>query len=111
MSAFDPEFDGFSPPQHSTQNNSAEAKGRVWLTAVIILLAGAISIWYCWPAAETSKRTDASALNLRMGLTTATEIPLALSDRFTDDDGDLVADPPKDSRDWIDPEVLVFSTL
>jgi phosphonate transport system substrate-binding protein len=29
--------------------------------------------------------------------------------RFTDADGDLVADAPKDPKDWVDPEVLVFA--
>jgi phosphonate transport system substrate-binding protein len=33
----------------------------------------------------------------------------ALDARFTDADGDLVADAPADPSDWIDPPVLVFS--
>ncbi len=34
---------------------------------------------------------------------------LAMDARFTDADGDLVADAPKDPKDWVDPEVLVFA--
>ncbi len=34
---------------------------------------------------------------------------LAMDPRFSDADGDLVADPPSDPKDWIDPSVLVFS--
>ncbi|MET0276748.1 MAG: phosphate/phosphite/phosphonate ABC transporter substrate-binding protein [Pseudorhodoplanes sp.] len=33
----------------------------------------------------------------------------ALDKRFTDEDGDLVADTPKDPKQWIDPPVLIFS--
>ncbi|NLJ50991.1 MAG: phosphate/phosphite/phosphonate ABC transporter substrate-binding protein [Alcaligenaceae bacterium] len=33
----------------------------------------------------------------------------ALDARYTDADGDLVADAPTDPKDWIDPDTLVFS--
>ncbi|MDI5921061.1 phosphate/phosphite/phosphonate ABC transporter substrate-binding protein [Halomonas sp. LR5S13] len=33
----------------------------------------------------------------------------ALSDRFVDADGDLVADIPEDASQWIDPDTLVFA--
>lgn len=33
----------------------------------------------------------------------------ALDPRFTDADGDLVADAPADPKDWIDPSTLVFA--
>ena len=33
----------------------------------------------------------------------------ALDARFTDADGDLVADAPKDAKDWIDPSTLIFA--
>ncbi|MBN8920522.1 MAG: phosphate/phosphite/phosphonate ABC transporter substrate-binding protein, partial [Rhizobiales bacterium] len=33
----------------------------------------------------------------------------ALDQRFTDADGDLVADAPKDSKQWIDPPTLIFA--
>ncbi|TVR42538.1 MAG: phosphate/phosphite/phosphonate ABC transporter substrate-binding protein [Planctomycetota bacterium] len=32
-----------------------------------------------------------------------------LDSRFTDADGDLIADPPSDSSQWVNPRVLVFS--
>jgi phosphonate transport system substrate-binding protein len=33
----------------------------------------------------------------------------ALDQRFTDADGDMVADAPKDPKQWVDPPVLIFS--
>ena len=33
----------------------------------------------------------------------------AMDPRFTDADGDLVADAPTDPKDWIDPTTLIFS--
>ena len=33
----------------------------------------------------------------------------ALDTRFTDADGDLIADAPTDPKDWLDPSTLVFS--
>ncbi|MGM0912904.1 MAG: phosphate/phosphite/phosphonate ABC transporter substrate-binding protein [Pseudomonadota bacterium] len=37
------------------------------------------------------------------------EAQFKLSDRFTDADGDLVADIPADESQWLDPETLVFA--
>jgi phosphonate transport system substrate-binding protein len=34
-----------------------------------------------------------------------------LNERFADEDGDLVADPPADAADWLDPAVLTFSYI
>jgi phosphonate transport system substrate-binding protein len=33
----------------------------------------------------------------------------AMDPRFKDQDGDLVADPPSDPKDWVDPSVLIFA--
>jgi len=33
----------------------------------------------------------------------------AMDPRFTDTDGDLVADTPTDPKDWVDPKVLIFA--
>src|SRR5262245_25418028 len=35
--------------------------------------------------------------------------PPQMDARFTDADGDLVADPPTDPKQWVDPETLVFA--
>lgn len=37
--------------------------------------------------------------------------PHTLSDAYADADGDLVADPPDDQSQWLDPKVLYFSYL
>jgi len=33
----------------------------------------------------------------------------ALDDRYVDNDGDLIADIPEDSADWVDPDTLIFA--
>ena len=43
-------------------------------------------------------------LTLLLGATAA-----AMDPRYTDTDGDLVADTPTDPADWIDPDVLIFA--
>ncbi len=35
--------------------------------------------------------------------------PPQMDERFCDRDGDLVADPPEDPREWIDPDTLIFA--
>jgi phosphonate transport system substrate-binding protein len=47
-----------------------------------------------------------------LAIVTLLVLPLtahALDQRFTDADGDLVADAPKDPKQWVDPAVLIFS--
>jgi phosphonate transport system substrate-binding protein len=46
---------------------------------------------------------------LALGCALAALPALALDPRFTDADGDLVADAPSDPADWIDPDTLVFA--
>lgn len=45
---------------------------------------------------------------LSVGMSQA-QAQFALSDRYTDDDGDLVADIPADDSQWLDPDTLVFA--
>jgi phosphonate transport system substrate-binding protein len=50
------------------------------------------------------------ALVLILAILVAAGSPaLALDSRFTDADGDLVADAPKDPKDFVDPAVLIFA--
>ncbi|MFN3350356.1 phosphate/phosphite/phosphonate ABC transporter substrate-binding protein [Pseudorhodoplanes sp.] len=50
----------------------------------------------------------AAAFAASLALTFATPVQ-ALDKRFTDADGDMVADAPKDPKQWVDPPVLIFS--
>jgi phosphonate transport system substrate-binding protein len=53
-----------------------------------------------------------SALALSLGLalaSSAAERPPQMDSRFQDLDGDLVADPPADPSQWIDPQTLIFA--
>jgi len=50
----------------------------------------------------------AAALAASLALTFVAPVQ-ALDKRFTDADGDMVADAPKDPKQWVDPPVLIFS--
>jgi phosphonate transport system substrate-binding protein len=55
-------------------------------------------------------RKVAARLSLATAVTlAAATAALALDARYRDDDGDLVADAPKDPKLWIDPAVLIFA--
>src|SRR4051794_11959632 len=47
---------------------------------------------------------------LQLGLSGSDE-GMRLAERFADADGDLVADPPRDAKDLVDPPKLVFSYI
>ncbi len=56
------------------------------------------------------RSTFIAAITIAAGLAAFTASPTqALDQRFTDADGDLVADAPKDAKQLIDPPVLIFS--
>src|SRR5688500_18762586 len=59
------------------------------------------------PVAQNRAENDQLVYNMlgRPGET----VGLKLADRFTDADGDLVADPPRDPKQFIDPPTLNFS--
>ncbi|WP_297769708.1 phosphate/phosphite/phosphonate ABC transporter substrate-binding protein [uncultured Roseovarius sp.] len=44
-----------------------------------------------------------------LGLAQPALAEFQLSDRFTDNDGDLIADIPEDSAQWLDPDTLIFA--
>jgi phosphonate transport system substrate-binding protein len=51
----------------------------------------------------------ATALSLATAILFAAGAALALDARYTDADGDMVADAPKDAKLWVDPAVLIFA--
>jgi phosphonate transport system substrate-binding protein len=64
------------------------------------------------PAVRWATLLAALALGLGAAAGTAAQADCprgALDKRFCDRDGDLVADPPADAREWVDPATLVFA--
>jgi phosphonate transport system substrate-binding protein len=46
---------------------------------------------------------------LALTLALPAQAEFKLSDRYTDADGDLIADIPEDSSEWLDPDTLIFA--
>ena len=44
-----------------------------------------------------------------LAIASPAEAEFQLSDRYTDNDGDLVADIPEDESQWLDPDTLIFA--
>jgi phosphonate transport system substrate-binding protein len=92
-----------NPPQHSFSMT------RVLLVAVPLgILCGWLAKSYL-SRLEAETRNESESVVLKQILNTDTAEKSKLNARFTDADGDLVADPPKDPAQQILPEVLVFS--
>jgi phosphonate transport system substrate-binding protein len=95
-----------SPPQHSF------SIARVLLVAVPLgILCGWLMHSY-WPQRiEAQTRSESENVVLKQMLNTDTGPKSKLDDRFTDADGDLIADPPKDVAQQISPDTLIFSYI
>jgi phosphonate transport system substrate-binding protein len=78
---------------------------RFLVTTVVILIVAAAAYWY---GVNSVKILEPPALQL-VGLDDPVEH--RLSSQYTDADGDLVADPPQDINQWIDPPTINFSYL
>jgi len=95
-----------SPPQHSF------SVARVLLLAIPLgILCGWLMKSY-WPQRiEAQTRSDSENIVLKQMLNTESGPMSKLDDRFTDADGDLIADPPKDAAQQISPDTLIFSYI
>ena len=78
---------------------------RLLVTTVIILMVAAVAYWY---GVNSVKVLEPPALQL-VGLDNPVEH--RLSSQYTDANGDLIADPPQDDNQWIDPPTINFSYL
>ena len=81
----------------------------LFLMAFIPVACVALAMWYVQirkPQAE-NKKLNSDLIYKTVGLKDAA--PITLDPRFTDADGDLVADPPANPKDQIDPPTLMFS--
>ena len=79
---------------------------RLATTLLAVFLIAAIGYWYGVNSVVLPIPNEGRPMRT-FGLDSAVENQL--DERFTDQDGDLVADPPADPADWIDPETLFFS--
>ncbi|MEX0430286.1 phosphate/phosphite/phosphonate ABC transporter substrate-binding protein [Spiribacter insolitus] len=55
------------------------------------------------------KQTMALTALAAAAIAGAANAEFALDDRYTDSDGDLIADVPEDASEWVDPSTLVFA--
>lgn len=83
---------------------------RVLSLAVPVLLLGLLALVVVPSRIEQvgRKETDDKVIE-RLGLKSAS--PARLDSRFSDADGDLVADAPQDSAKLVTPETIVFSSI
>jgi phosphonate transport system substrate-binding protein len=70
---------------------------------LVVLAVGAYAYW--------KNRPDPRPVKLNHFLEKGLVVPTKLDDGLVDEDGDLVADPPKDAKELIDPASLVFTLL
>jgi phosphonate transport system substrate-binding protein len=89
----------------SSASKRAFSATRLLVTTVIVLLVAAGAYWY---GVNSVKPPEMPALWM-VGLDEPVEH--RLGSRYADADGDLIADPPQDSAQWIDPAVIHFSYL
>jgi phosphonate transport system substrate-binding protein len=94
-----------NPPQHSFSIL------RVLVLAVPLgILCGWLMRTY-WQSIEAQTRNESESVVLKQILNTDNTPKSKLDSKFSDADGDLVADTPKDPAQQISPDVLVFSYI
>src|SRR5438067_5192260 len=79
---------------------------------LILIAAGAgAAVMYVMQVQKPKAEAISSNREMQLGLT-GSDLPESagkLADKFTDADGDLIADPPSDAKQLIDPPTLYFS--
>jgi phosphonate transport system substrate-binding protein len=79
----------------------------VLVLALLLLAGGVIGSWMVYARrAADAKQTGNDTLVSLAGLNQP--VSNHLDPRFSDSDGDLVADPPKNPKDFVDPPTLTF---
>src|SRR5688572_30149463 len=98
--------------QDSNALPAAPAPSRLsWRNVVVLLfpcalIVLAVAAYYYYTTQPTNEPGD-----LLKFISRGMEAPTKLDAQFSDADDDLVADPPKDAKELLDPEALVFSVL
>lgn len=81
------------------------------LLPLMLVTVGGVLYWNKSIEAETRENNEKVALK-KLGLDqTGQQEPKLLDIKFLDADGDLVADPPKDPAQLIEPETIIFSYI
>jgi len=62
-----------------------------------------------WAESTAERQSSLESVERKIGI--SKPIQNRLADRFGDANGELVADPPKNPKDFLDPEVLTFSFI
>jgi phosphonate transport system substrate-binding protein len=65
-------------------------------------------LWFIWVQKTTQEAQESSHASALRTFGLASPVRNALDGRFVDNDGDLVADPPSDAAELVDPPKLVF---
>jgi phosphonate transport system substrate-binding protein len=73
----------------------------------LALLIAGVLLGKHWADSSAERQSSLDSVDRKIGI--ATPIQNRLADRYEDADGDLVADPPKNAKDVLDPDVLTFS--
>src|SRR6476620_2069213 len=88
---------------------------QFFLTIVLVLAAAGAGagIMYMTQVKEPREQTIDENRQMQLSLTgsNTAEGAIKLSDKFTDADGDMLADPPADASKLIDPPTLLFSYI
>jgi phosphonate transport system substrate-binding protein len=79
------------------------------LAVPLALLVAGVMLGKYWADSTAERRSSQESLERKIGI--ANPIQNQLADRFEDADGDLVADPPKNPKNLLDPEVITFSYI
>ena len=96
-------------PDKSTQKNVSATRMLILLVPLLVVVAVVAYIYGTQvdPTKTSSNRNIEEVVMSSLGLDNPTQNRLAAG--FVDSDGDLVADPPDDETEWLDPETLLFS--
>ncbi|HZZ27773.1 MAG TPA: phosphate/phosphite/phosphonate ABC transporter substrate-binding protein [Pirellulales bacterium] len=97
-----------SAPQPSVPQSSFSFARVVTLLVLAVVVIGVVYVVKSREWEQPSRQKESTML-AQMGFGTAT--PMTLDPQYTDADGDLVADPPKDPAQQIDPDKIVFSFI
>jgi phosphonate transport system substrate-binding protein len=97
----------------SASQSPAPHKSFSLARVVTLLIVALIAVGVVYAAKrrqwDQEAREKEPKLMAQMGLGTTT--PMHLDAQYTDADGDLVADPPKDESKLIDPDKIIFSFI
>lgn len=93
-------------PQKAEPQSSLSL-GRVMMVVLPVAVIGAVAYWWSTTLEATARKEMESDVVVRMF--TGENAPVVGTMSFPDADKDLVADPPEDTAQTINPDTLVFS--